>query len=108
MLKIFVIVFILFGFIILLHTKKIILIKKSVYYKYIDKTKKLSNFDYIMDYDGNWLLKKIDFDSLYNENKDEYILGAKLKIKKFETICISILLTLFLLAIVAKVFKIIP
>lgn len=108
MLKIFVIVFILFGVIILFLTKKIILIKKSVYYKYIDKTKKLSNFDYIMDYDGNWLLKKIDFDSLYNENKDEYILGAKLKIKKFETICISILLTLFLLAIVAKVFKIIP
>ena len=108
MLKIFVIVFILFGVIILFLTKKIILIKKSVYYKYIAKTKKLSNFDYIMDYDGNWLLKKIDFDSLYNENKDEYILGAKLKIKKFETICISILLTLFLLAIVAKVFKIIP
>jgi hypothetical protein len=108
MLKIFVIVFILFAVIILFLTKKIILIKKSVYYKYIDKTKKLSNFDYIMDYDGNWLLKKIDFDSLYNENKDEYILGAKLKIKKFETICISILLTLFLLAIVAKVFKIIP
>lgn len=107
MIKAFVIFFIVTGVIILFFTKKIILIKKSIFYKYIDKTKKLSNVDYLMDYDGNWLFKKINYEKLYEETNDDSLLDAKRRIRIYEIIYISLFITLMLLGIFFKVFAII-
>ena len=82
---------------------KIILMKKAIFYKYVDKTKRISNYDYLMDYDGNWLFKEINFDELYKETKDDFIVDLKKKIRIYQIVYISLFIILMLLGITLKV-----
>ena len=77
--------------------------KKAIFYKYVDKTKRISNYDYLMDYDGNWLFKEINFDELYKETKDDFIVDLKKKIRIYQIVYISLFIILMLLGITLKV-----
>ncbi len=52
------------AIILLILLQTLIIKKKKMYYKYIDKSKDVSKFDYVQDFDGNWLIKKIEYKSL--------------------------------------------
>ncbi|WP_444626620.1 hypothetical protein ACSLMH_11780 [Flavobacterium columnare] len=56
----------------------IILLKKEIFYNYICKEKKISNFDYLMDFDGNWLFKEIDMNDIPEDERNEKSLLEKL------------------------------
>jgi len=63
--------FVIFLFIsvitILISTSIITFYKKSIYYQYIDKSKEITSFDYIQNFDGNWLFVFIDYAKLIKE-----------------------------------------
>ena len=40
----------------------IILLKKILYYKYIDKEHEMTLFDYWQDFDGDWLTNEVDYE----------------------------------------------
>lgn len=82
---------------------KIIIMKKAIFYKYVDKMKRISNYDYLMDYDGNWLFKEINFDELYKETKDDFIVDLKKKIRIYQIVYISLFIILMLFGITLKV-----
>jgi hypothetical protein len=103
MIKTFVIFFLLSSVIILFSIMKIILMKKSIFYKHVDKKKRIINYDYLMDYDGNWLFKKINYDELYTETKDESIVDLKKKIRIYQIIYVSLFVTLMLLGVILKI-----
>ena len=77
--------------------------KKAIFYKYVDKMKRISNYDYLMDYDGNWLFKEINFDELYKETKDDFIVDLKKKIRIYQIVYISLFIILMLFGITLKV-----
>ena len=77
--------------------------KKEIVYRHIEKDKKLTTFDYLMDYDGNWLFKKIDYDILYNVTKDENILLIKKRIELYQKIYILIFIAILTLSILFKI-----
>ena len=91
--------------IILFCVQQVILIKKSIYYKYINKTKQLTSFDYLTDYDGNWLFKKIDFKKLTVEHNDSSLLLFERKIQNYQKIYIGLFIALLLLGIVVKILE---
>ena len=91
--------------IILFCVQKVILIKKSIYYKYINKTKQLTSFDYLIDYDGNWLFKKVDFKKLAVEHNDSSLLLFERKIQNYQKIYIGLFIALLLVGIVVKILE---
>lgn len=104
MIKTFFILFIISIVLILFSINRIILLKKSVFYKYNDpKKNQLSNFDYLMDYNGNWLFKKIDFDKLYEKSNDEELSKIKQSIRFYETFFISTFILIMLFGIISKI-----
>ena len=77
--------------------------KKEIVYRHIEKDKKLTTFDYIMDYDGNWLFKKIDYYKLYDETKDEDIFIVKKRIELYQKIYILVFITILSLSVLLKI-----
>ena len=98
----------LFFFVIVLFicAFNIVLLKKTIYYKY--NNKKITNFDYLMDYDGNWLFKNIEEEQFSDEIKKEYFFIEKInRIKFFKKIFYIFLVLFFIFLILMKVLKIV-
>ena len=108
MIKIFVI-----GIIVIIGSlyfciSKIVFFKKTLYYRYVDKTKKITSFDYLMDYDGSWLFKEINFEKIIKENiNDEKLLVLISKIKIFKKISMLLFIILIVFSIYMKIEKVV-
>lgn len=83
-----VVIGLIVGAAIILLSKIVTLKKKGLVYKYLEKDKKLTGFDYVTKYDGNWFFYEIDYESMLNENKSdtEFILSEKKSIALFSRI----------------------
>ena len=94
--KVFVICILLVGIVVLIIAHIIILKKKGLIYKYIEKTKQLTAFDYVGQYDGNWLFADIDYDQIIcdNESESQYILSEKKEITLLSRILICLIIFL--------------
>jgi hypothetical protein len=98
---VFGIVFFVSVFILLISTSIIIINKKKIYYEYLNN-KKLTSFDYLMDYDGNWLLKDIGLKKILSNDPTNSWLQEKAQmifIFKWVSILTSIFLVLFCIII---------
>ncbi|MEN0007989.1 hypothetical protein [Flavobacterium nitrogenifigens] len=100
--KIVVILLLILIAILVFCISQIILIKKSVVYKYLEKDKELTSFDYSMDYDGNWLFKKVDFESLFNKTKDPQVIAQQQRIKTFQKLSVVLSVIIVVVIIVFK------
>lgn len=79
-----------------------------MYYRYVDKTKKITSFDYLMDYDGSWLFKEINFEKIIIENiSDEKLLVLISKIKTFKKISMLLFIILIVFSIYMKIEKVV-
>ncbi len=102
MMKFFVITVILIILIIIISVLLAILIKKKLYYKYIIKDKDLSLFDYLMDYDGSWFFKEIDYNVIEKKELEEYYYILKRRMKILHWVAIIAFITLFIFGTLMK------
>lgn len=108
MIKIFVIGIIVIIGGLFFYIFNIVLLKKTLHYKYVDKTKKITSIDYLMDYDGSWLFKKINFETIIEENPgDQKLLEMISKIKAFKKIAVILFVILIIFSVYMKVEKIV-
>ena len=85
-----------------------ILVKKEIYYKYIDAARKMTSFDHIGKYDGNWLFKDIGFNKLLMENPDDQWLAKSIKdVKKLEKATVVLFLIIIVFAGVMKYLEVV-
>lgn len=86
----------------------IVFLKKTLFYRYVDKTKKITSFDFLMDYDGSWLFKEIDFNTMVKENpNDEKLLGMISKINSFKKLTVLLFVVLIIFSVYMKVEKVV-
>ncbi len=90
-------------FILLFCITKVIVMKKSIIYKYEKANQKISNWDYYNKYDGNWFFKEIDYIKLYATTKDDAILMKKKLIKIYTIISASLFFTLIVVMVIGKI-----
>lgn len=67
-------------------TRLLIVSKKGIYYRWIDKTKKVTSFDYFTSTDGSWIIKSIDYKKLLADNPGDIELEKKIMAAKVLTI----------------------
>ncbi len=80
-----------------------ILLKKEIYYKFIDQSKKITSFDELMDYDGNWLFKEIGYKELLFDNpEDQWLIKSVKSIKKLERASIYLVVIIVVFAVIMK------
>jgi hypothetical protein len=91
------------GVLIVISINRLIFCKKTVYYKWIDKTKRLTVFDYVQNYGSMWLLKPIDYKLLLSSNPSDTNLKLLVKEIRLLEITSIVLVVMFLMfAIVLK------
>ena len=101
--KFFIITVVLIISIILISVLLTILIKKKIYYKYIIKNEDLSLFDYLMDYDGSWFFKEINYNVIEKNERDEHYYILKRRVKVFYWVAIIAFITLFIFGTLMKI-----
>lgn len=69
-----------------LAARTLIVYKKDIYYRWIDKTKKVTSFDYFTSTDGSWVIKSIDFKKLLADNPGDKELEKKIKVTRVLTL----------------------
>ena len=86
------------GFLILVFMQIVILGKEWLVHKYIDKRPKpLSAFDYLQDFDGNWLITSLDYNALIIDNiADKEVISKK---QKMITVCTRVYIILIFILI---------
>ncbi|SDF70391.1 hypothetical protein [Chitinophaga filiformis] len=62
------------GLVLVLALSRLTFVKKSIYYGWIDKNKKITLFDYVGQYDGAWIFKSIDYNELLSANPNDSLL----------------------------------
>ena len=83
----------------------VIFSKKSIYYDYVDKSKKITLFDYFTDYDGDWLFRSINYDKIVAMNPDNKELINKIcSIKKQERIILYLFVFFIFTLAMLKIF----
>ncbi|SPE76149.1 hypothetical protein FLACOL_00127 [Flavobacterium columnare] len=108
MIKYFVLGLFFFITTIFICVFNIILLKKQIFYTYVNPEKKITNFDYLMDFDGNWLLKKINLNDIPQENRnDKFLLEKIKKIYLFKKALIFLLFLTVIFLIIVKIMKIV-
>lgn len=108
MIKIFVIGIIVIIGILFFCVFKIVYLKKTLYYRYVDKTKTITSFDSFMDYDGSWLFKEINFEKIIKQNiSDEKLLNLISKIKTFKKMSMLLFFILIIFSIYMKIEKVV-
>lgn len=91
------------GILIVISTNRLIFCKKTIYYKWIDKTTKLTGFDYVQNFGNMWLLKSIDYKTLLLKKPTDKNLKVLVKeIKLLGIISIVLIIMFFGFAIVLK------
>jgi hypothetical protein len=96
-------------FIMIVTISIVILLKKKMYYTYIDKKDKpLVPFDYFQPYDGSWFFKNIDYEIMLSENPThkEYINSKIKEIAFCKKVTIIIFTTLMVVGVLSKIFDI--
>jgi hypothetical protein len=85
----------------------IILLKKILYYKYIDKEHEMTLFDYWQDFDGDWLTNEVDYEQIVastdGADQNEAIVQIRI-IKVLKIIGVVSAVALLFLIILEKVF----
>jgi hypothetical protein len=108
MIKFFVLGLCFFTIVLLISAFKIILLKKQILYRFVNKDKKVTSFDYLMDFDGNLLFKKLDLNTLSVEEKNSSVLISKLKkIVFLKKILILFSILFFVFLVLMKISKIV-
>lgn len=79
-----------------------ILIKKKIYNEYILKRGPLSLFDYLMDYDGNWFFKEIDYHLVEQCHRDNQFYVLKKRVKLFFWITVITFVALLFFGAISK------
>jgi|GEM_PF-4811261 len=103
MIKICIIGILILGALILIFISSAILLKKEVYYKYIDTSKKITSFDYWNRYDGDWLFNDIGFkELLFNNPEDQWLIKSVKSIKRSERTSIVLFIMLIMFAGIMK------
>ena len=103
MIKVFVIGFLILIISIFICIYKTILLKKEIYNKFIDQSKKMTSFDKLMDYDGNWLFKEIGYKELLFDNpEDQWLIKSVKSIKKLERASIFLVVIIVVFAVIMK------
>ncbi|MCO6147942.1 hypothetical protein [Flavobacterium sp. NRK1] len=106
MIKVFVIGFLILIVSLFICIYKIILLKKEIYYKFIDQSKMITSFDKLMDYDGNWLFKEIAYKELLFDNpENQWLIKYVKSIKKLERASIFLVAIIVVFAIIMKYFE---
>lgn len=98
--KPFIISIVLLSFLLFAVIAKVIIVKKkSLFYRYIDKSKKITSFDYFTEFDGDWLFTEIDYKKIIQENESDklYIISKQKEIKMLIRIFIFLFLLVFIL-----------
>ena len=95
--------------IIVILTKIIILKKKSLVYKYVDKHKELTASDYFDPYDGMWLFERIEYEQIIKENREDewYILSEQKTIKTLIKVVLCLFAFIISLLTILKIFGLI-
>lgn len=71
--KLIVAFILIVGLILVICLSVIIFLKKSIRFKYYQPKQQVRLFDYMQDFDGNWLFYKIDYDKLIREQPDDVV-----------------------------------
>jgi hypothetical protein len=95
-------------FLIMICVSVLIFIKKGIYYKYVDTSRHLRPFDYVQDFDGNWLIMDIDYIKIMVENpSDTDELKYKITILRLcKIVGYILMLSLIILTVIVKFFGI--
>jgi hypothetical protein len=99
--------FLIVMFLLLPVIGALIVCKKSIYYGWIDRSQKLTAFDYFNRFDGNWIFKTIDYASLLTGNPEDELLKRKIKqVRKLgltTKVLAGIILVLFFVELICKI-----
>ena len=90
------------GFVLMFCISKVILMKKSIIYKHVETDKKITNWDYYNNFDGNWFFKEVDYDYLYEITNDVDILIKKKQIKIYKIISASLFFCIIIVMVIGK------
>lgn len=78
----------------------IIVTKKTIYYQKVDKSKRITAFDYFSDFDGSWLFKTMGYKKILLSNPNDTKLKSNIdmiRLLELVSIILAILLIIFLI-----------
>jgi hypothetical protein len=61
-------------FVLFLSTSRLTFVKKKIYYGWIDRSKKITLFDYVGNFDGDWISRSIDYAGLISNSPHDKLL----------------------------------
>jgi hypothetical protein len=70
----FIVVQLISGLVLILALSRLTFVKKSIYYGWIERSRKITLFDYVGNFDSDRIFKSIDYNRLLSANPNDSLL----------------------------------